>query len=44
MSKIGLTENEKQEIIGLIQEGRSLPKEYTHKLYADELWCIWYSR
>ena len=46
MSKIHLTENEKREIIGLIQEGRSLPKEYIYKLYADDedVFLFWNGR
>jgi adenine-specific DNA-methyltransferase len=43
---MNLSEKEKQEIIGLIQEGRSLPKEYIYKLYADEedVFLFWNGR
>ncbi|HMQ74469.1 MAG TPA: DNA methyltransferase [Flavobacteriales bacterium] len=43
---MSLSEKEKQEIIGLIQEGRPLPKEYIYKLYADEedVFLFWNGR
>jgi len=43
---MSLTEKEKQEIIGLIKEGRTLPKEYIYKLYADEedVFLFWNGR
>jgi adenine specific DNA methylase Mod len=46
MSKIHLTENEKLELVGMIQEGRPLPKEYIYKLYADDedVFLFWNGR
>jgi DNA modification methylase len=47
MSKIHLTENEKREIVGIIQEGKALPKEYIYKLlYADDedIFLFWNGR
>ncbi|MBL0127248.1 MAG: site-specific DNA-methyltransferase [Flavobacteriales bacterium] len=43
---MSLSEKEKQEIIGLIKEGRTLPKEYIYKLYADEedVFLFWNGR
>jgi adenine-specific DNA-methyltransferase len=43
---MNLSEKEKQEVIGLIQEGRPLPKEYIYKLYADEedVFLFWNGR
>lgn len=43
---MNLTEQEKQEIIELIQHGRPLPKEYIYKLYAEEedVFLFWNGR
>lgn len=43
---MNLTEKEKQHLISLIQEGKSLPKEYIYKLYADEedVFLFWNGR
>ena len=41
-----LSENEKQIILNHIQEGRTLPKEYIYKLFADEedVFLFWNGR
>ena len=46
MNLLNLTEKEKQQIIGFIQEGKSLPKEYIYKLYADDedVFLFWNGR
>ena len=46
MKQINLTENEKQEILGFIQEGKSLPKEFIYKLIADDedVFLFWNGR
>lgn len=46
MAQINLSENEKQELIGFIQRGRPLPKEYIYKLYADDedVFLFWNGR
>jgi len=46
MKQINLKENEKQEILGFIQEGKSLPKEYIYKLIADDedVFLFWNGR
>ncbi|MBS1546880.1 MAG: site-specific DNA-methyltransferase [Bacteroidetes bacterium] len=43
---MNLTEKEKQHLIGLIQAGQPLPKEYIYKLYADEedVFLFWNGR
>jgi adenine-specific DNA-methyltransferase len=43
---LNLSESEKQHIIDLIKEGRSLPKEYIYKLYADDedVFLFWNGR
>jgi len=46
MNLLNLTEKEKQQIIGFIQEGKSLLKEYIYKLYADDedVFLFWNGR
>ena len=46
MKQINLTANEKQEILGFIQDGKSLPKEYIYKLIADDedVFLFWNGR
>ncbi len=43
---MNLSEKDKQHIIGLIQAGQPLPKEYIYKLYADEedVFLFWNGR
>ena len=43
---VNLTESEKNEIIDLIKQGKSLPKEYIYKLYADDedVFLFWNGR
>ena len=46
MQSMNLSENEKQEIIDYIKQGRPLPKEYIYKLYQDDedVFLFWNGR
>ena len=46
MRETNLTESEKNKIIDLIKQGKSLPKEYIYKLYADDedVFLFWNGR
>jgi len=46
MTKLNLSDSEKQQIIDSVKEGRPLPKEYIYKLYADDedVFLFWNGR
>ncbi len=46
MEQLNLTTTEKQQIIDLIKQGKSLPKEYVYKLVADDedVFLFWNGR
>ncbi len=46
MTKINLSDSEKQQIIDFIKKGKPLPKEYIYKLYADDedVFLFWNGR
>lgn len=46
MTKLNMTESEKDEIIELVKQGKPLPKEYIYKLYADDedVFLFWNGR